>query len=112
MVRYENALGEREMSRSEKVLEAKSAFGQKADRDRTAPEGQEKHHFGMIRMVIAGMLFFVLVMSFHFQVSSHGFNRESVKKLLADESHWELLVGKVQQVMNTMEDKNEETGVK
>lgn len=121
MYGYEATQGERTMSRSDRILEAKSAFAQREGRNtrgytrgndfsgtysvpkETLPREEGKHHFGMLRMVIAGMLFFVLVTAFHFQVSYYGFNKESVQELLADESHWNSLVNQVVQVMNTIQ---------
>lgn len=109
------------MSRSDRILEAKSAFGQNtgryargysrgsefsglsSDRREPVPQKEGKYHFGMLRMVIAGMLFFVLVLAFHFQVSYYGFNKEYVQKALADESHWNSIVNQVTQVMNTIQ---------
>lgn len=110
------------MSRSDRILEAKSAFGQNtgrnargyysrgsefsglsSDRRELVSQEEGKHHFGMLRMVIAGMLFFVLVLAFHFQVSYYGFNKEFVQKALADESHWNSIVNQVTQVMNTIQ---------
>ena len=119
MVRYEEEV-ERRVSRSDKILEAKSAFGQEAGRytggyhrssrvpahhDGNVPlsDREERHHFGMLRMVIAGVLFFVLVTAFHFQVSYYGFNKENVKKVLADESRWNSLVEQAAEVMNTFQ---------
>ena len=119
MVRYEEEGTEHAVSRSDRILEAKSAFGQEVgryaggyhrnsrvpaaypDRKETLPDGEERHHFGMLRMVIAGMLFFILVTAFDFQVSYYGFNKESVKKALADETYWNSLVEQAEQVMNT-----------
>lgn len=120
MVRYEEEV-ERGISRSDKILEAKSAFGQETGRyaggyyrnNRSSsvhrdgkeplPDREERHRFGMLRMVIAGVLFFVLVTAFHFQVSYYGFNKESVKKALADESRWNSLVEQAAEVMNTFQ---------
>lgn len=124
MVRYEEE-AERRVSRSDKILEAKSAFGQETGRytggyhrnsrvpsehrDGNVPlsDREERHHFGMLRMVIAGMLFFVLVIAFHFQVSYYGFNKENVKKALADESRWNSLVEQAAEVMNTFQGNRE-----
>ncbi|RKI40215.1 hypothetical protein D7V86_04465 [bacterium D16-51] len=119
MVQYDEEVAERAVSRQDKILEAKSAFGQDVryaggyhrnnrvppaypDRKETLSDGEERHHFGMLRMVIAGVLFFILVTAFHFQVSYYGFNKENVKKALADESRWNSLVEQAEQVMNTL----------
>lgn len=121
MYGYENERSERPMSRSDKIMEAKSAFGQNtvghtrgysrgndflerypASKD-TASRQQGKHHFGMLRMVIAGMLFLVLVTAFHFQVSYSGFNKEYLQTVLEDQSHWNHLVDRVTQVMSTIQ---------
>lgn len=95
---------ERKMSRSDKILEAKSAFvpgGQSTYTRRTQDTVSErkKHSFGLLRMLVAGMLFLILISAFHFNVSYHGFDKEYVKEALADNSQWEKLVKQVSQVM-------------
>lgn len=99
---YENE--EQPLSRSEKIRLAKSAFSQDGittgglERELNLEEG--KHHYGMFRMVAAGVLFFVLVLSFHFNVSYNGYNKAYVKEILSDNSHLETLMEQVAQVMN------------
>lgn len=123
---------ERQMSRSEKIQLAKSAFTQGSGRntgssysrlgttrgaydneiDRSSfrygvTSGSEadlsleegRHHFGMLRMVIAGMLFFVLVLSFHFKLSYKEYDKSYVEQMLSDGSQWESLINQVTQVM-------------
>lgn len=60
---------------------------------------KRKHHFGMLRMVIAGVLFFVLVLSFHFKFSYQGYDQAYVEQVLSEDGHWESLVKQVTQVM-------------
>lgn len=98
---YENEV--RQLSRSEKIRLAKSAFSQDRvtgglEKELNFEEG--KHHYGMFRMVAAGVLFFVLVLSFHFDVSYNGYNKTYVKQMLSDNSHLEMLMEQVVQVMN------------
>ena len=134
---------ERQISRSEKIQLAKSAFSHgnysnsgyagygysrlgttrethDTGRDTTAfrygvTGGSEmnlsmeegRHHFGMLRMVIAGMLFFVLVFSFHFEISYKGYDKSYVEQVLSDNSKWESLVNQVTQVMKQNVDENQ-----
>ncbi len=109
------------MSRSEKILAARSAFGQDGQGHsargalRTVPSAEKKeipgkeipkkdgHYFGIIRMLAAGMAFLALIVAFHFQVSYQGFDRESVEKVLSDDSHWNLLVDEVSETMRYLQ---------
>lgn len=104
MYQVENISEERKISRSDKILEAKSAFtpGGQSTYNRRAQDTfseRKKHSFGLFRMLMAGMLFLVLISAFHFNFSYHGFNKEYVKEVLADNSQWEKLVNQVSQVM-------------
>lgn len=126
---------ERQVSRAEKIQQAKSAFthGTSPSRGITSGYGRQemsggfnesrrdtvplrygitsgseenlnmeegRHHFGMLRMVTAGVLFFVLLLAFHFGVSYKGYDRAYVEQVLSDNSHWESLVNQVTQVMS------------
>lgn len=97
---------ERQISRSEKIRLAKSSFTPGAGRERSFVNSQEDscleeggHRFGILRMVTAGVLFFVLVLSFHLNLSYKEYDKEYVKQVLSDDSHWESLVNQVTQVM-------------
>jgi len=98
---------ERQISRSEKIQLAKSSFSQGFGRERGTVNRQEeypsswegRHRFGILRMVTAGVLFFVLVLSFHLQLSYKEYDKEYVEQVLSDDSHWESLVNQVTQVM-------------
>ena len=98
---------ERQMSRSEKIRLAKSSFTPGYGRERGFVSSQEGdssyeeggHRFGLLRMVTAGVLFFILVLSFHLQLSYKEYDKEYVKQVLSDDSHWESLVNQVTQVM-------------
>ena len=105
---YDEENETRQMSRSEKIREVKSAFSQNPGRTRVPDGGawdEEMlldgggHHFGMLRMVIAGVLFFVMVLSFHYGVSYKNYDKAYVEQLLSDSSHWDNLVNKVAQAM-------------
>ncbi|MDE7247967.1 MAG: hypothetical protein K2N43_08780 [Lachnospiraceae bacterium] len=121
---------ERQVSRSEKIREAKSAFARNAGRNagwgygrdayagtggirelgQTKPvtsdtwgeqadfEG-EKNHYGILRMVTAGVLFFVLILSFHFKLSYQGFDRAYVEQVLSEDGHFEGLVKQAAEAM-------------
>ena len=56
----------------------------------------------MVRMLIAGMLFLLLVMAFHFQVSIGSYNKETVKQLLNNDSHWQIAVDQITAVMKNI----------
>lgn len=66
---------EQTMRRSDKILEAKSSFDTGFHREirqkrENGVNPKEGHPFGMVRMLIAGMLFLLLVMAFHFRYRS------------------------------------------
>ncbi|MCD7825753.1 MAG: hypothetical protein LUH14_07330 [Clostridiaceae bacterium] len=98
------------VSRSDKVREAKAAFGTASGGGRSFPEGstaqnQKKYRkekeipFGMIRMLAAGVLFLMLLLFCHYDVSYHGMERSSIENALSDDSHWQELVHQARQVM-------------
>lgn len=109
----------RQLSRSDKILVAKSAFSQNKpvtlraeysqgdletnDKKRAMSPVKEKHHFGMVRMVTAGVLFFLLIAAFHFQITYEEFSRETVEQALADDTHWNALVQCVSQAVHTIQ---------
>lgn len=96
--------GQTTTSRSEKILEAKSSFyatqasaaGKRNDHNSPKRGG---HPFGMIRMLMAGMLFLILVTAFHFQVSYGFLNKDNIEMILSDDSHWRALVEEVSEVI-------------
>lgn len=98
-------------SRSEKILEAKSSFyanqtpgGKRGNNDNTQRRGG--HPFGMIRMLMAGMLFLILVTAFHFKVSVGPFSRDNIERILSDDSHWQMLVDGATAVMKDIQPKD------
>lgn len=95
------------MRRSDKILEAKSSFAKpsyKENRQKreNGVDPKEGHPFGMVRMLIAGMLFLLLVMAFHFQVSIGSYDKEAVKKLLNNDDHWQIVVDQAAKVMKNI----------
>lgn len=104
---YDEENETRQMSRSEKIREVKSAFSQNSGRtgvsdgvwDEEMLLDRGRHQLGMLRMVIAGVLFFVMVLSFHYGVSYKNYDKAYVEQLLSDSSHWDNLVNKVAQAM-------------
>jgi len=58
-----------------------------------------KNHYGIIRMVTAGVLFFVLILSFHLKLSYHGFDRAYVEQVLSEDRHLEGIVKQAAEVM-------------
>lgn len=119
MYEQENEITERRLSRSDKILVAKSAFTQNKpvtlkaeyiksdletnDTKREMSPVKKKHHFGMVRMVTAGVLFFLLIAAFHFQITTDSFNREAIEQALSDETHWNELVQYAVQVIGTIQ---------
>lgn len=108
MVQTDDYSEERIVSRSDKIQEAKSAFLPSAKsvyvrRNQGIDAEEKKHSFGLFRMLMAGMLFLILVLAFHFNFSYHGFNKEYVEELLADNSRWEAIVNQVSEVMKNMQ---------
>ncbi len=129
MGRYYYEQEEQPISRSEKIREAKSAFSQNAGRNMGwgygrdsyarnsyGREGEQvkpgttdlweqadfeggKNHYGIIRMVTAGVLFFVLILSFHLKLSYQGFDRAYVEQVLSKEGHLEGVVKQAAEAM-------------
>ena len=58
-----------------------------------------KNHYGILRMVTAGVLFFVLILSFHLKLSYQGFDRAYVEQVLSEDGH---LGGIVKQAAEAM----------
>ncbi len=115
------------ISRQQKIAAAKEAFqgnqpstlsygnsyGREMERmDIKEPqeELQKRHTFRLLRMMAAGMLFFLLVIAFSNGFSYHGFNQEYVQEILNDETTWNRLQCKVQELYHLMEDKWKDTG--
>lgn len=108
MVQTDDYREERIISRSDKIQDAKSAFLPSAmpvysGRNQGINAEGKKHSLGLFRMLMAGMLFLILVLAFHFNFSYHGFNKEYVEKLLADNRRWEAIVNQVSEVMKAMQ---------
>lgn len=110
---------ERQLSRSDRILAARTAFSRNKpvtlrteyfekdlemnDNEGTVSPTEEKHHFGMVRMVAAGVLFFICIAAFHFQFTYAGFSKEAVERILSDETHWNLLVQQAVQVIQAIQ---------
>lgn len=95
------------MCRSEKIAEARSCFDTRSYREirqkrENGVNPKEGHPFGMVRMLIAGMLFLLLVTAFHFQISVGSYNKETVKQLLNNDRHWSIVVDQVAKVMKNI----------
>jgi len=58
-----------------------------------------RNHYGIIRMVTAGVLFFVLILSFHLKLSYQGFDRAYVEQVLSEDGHLEGIVKQAAEVM-------------
>ena len=91
-------------SRQEKIAHAKGAFQengstscQLARKNDLGNSKEKKCPFCLIRMMLAGILFFFLIAGFHYNVSLGGFNKKTVEQLLADNTRWETIVGKAMQ---------------
>lgn len=109
-------------SRQQRVLEAKAAFHPNSSYSReagnlsrerqqnrftvemTEEELQRKHTFRLLRIMTAGMLFFVLVIAFSNGFSYHGFNQDYVQKKLDDETTWNRLEKQVQKICLSLEE--------
>ena len=61
-----------------------------------------RNHYGIIRMVTAGVLFFVLILSFHLKLSYQGFDRAYVEQVLSEDGHLEGIVKQAAEVMKVM----------
>lgn len=108
-------------SRQQRVLEAKAAFHPNSSYSRQAgsvsrdiqqnrfasevTEGdlQKKHTFRLLRIMTAGMLFFVLVIAFSNGFSYHGFDQAYVQAKLDDETTWNRLEKQVQKIYLSLE---------
>lgn len=104
------------MSRQQKVLAAKAAFGNVEDGQRTGNdayrEGQElweqervsvSPRLGLLRFMTAGMLLVVLMVAFHQGFSYQGFDQAYVQERLNDETAWNRLEKQVQQIYLSLE---------
>ena len=94
MNRYYYEQEERPVSRSEKIREALQMYGG----EQPDFEGG-RNHYGIIRMVTAGVLFFVLILSFHLKLSYQGFDRAYVEQVLSEDGHLEGIVKQAAEVM-------------
>lgn len=105
-----------QISRQQKVLEAKAAFGRRSQEgtmqkyhlaDTYEPAEQEtvRHPFRLLRIMTAWMLLLVLLVAFYNGFSYRGFDRQYVQKVLNDESTWNALEEKVQAVYQNITEK-------
>ncbi len=109
------------ISRQQKIAAAKEAFGgnqlskvsygssysrevEMVDLKDAGEELQKKHTFRLLRMMAAGMLFFLLVIAFSNGFSYHGFNQEYVQEKLNDETTWNQLQKQVQKLYFSIEE--------
>lgn len=110
-------------SRQQRVLEAKAAFHPNSPYSRQGgsvprvsqqnrftgemPEDElkKKHTFRLLRIMTAGMLFFVLVIAFSNGFSYHGFNQDYVQAKLDDETTWNRLEKQVQKIYLSLEER-------
>lgn len=93
-------------SRQEKIVQVKNAFSETGTTSfRTAVRNdaenakEKKCPFCLIRMMLAGILFFVLIAGFHYKVSFGTFNQKSIEKMLSDTSRWEQIVNHAQKLV-------------
>lgn len=121
------------MSRQQKVLAAKAAFGQgssgvgrtyrgladkppaglampvrgtrgmRPGEEASEEEWQAGGRFGLLRFMTAGMLLLVLVAAFHQGFSYEGFDRSYVQEKLNDETAWNRLEEQVQKIYVSLE---------
>lgn len=110
------AAGQTGMSRQERVLAAKAAFGNTAGGGQTVSwrEGREREgsgaeeaalgegavqiRFGLMRFMASGMLLLVLLAAFATGFSYHGFDQSYVEERMNDETTWTHLEEKVQKL--------------
>lgn len=111
------------VSRQQKVLAAKAAFGN-VEGGQVPPKGQPSTEngayrerqelweqdgfstgprFGLLRFMTAGMLLVVLVVAFHQGFSYQGFDQAYLQERLNDETAWNRLEKQVQQVYLSLE---------
>ena len=93
------------VSRQQRVMEARAAFHR--EEQVTAEPVAIPGHFGLLRFMASLMLLLVLMAAFANDFSYHGFDRQYVQECLADESRWQALEQKVQNIyMNIRKDVN------
>lgn len=109
-------------SRQQRVMEAKEAFGGSNSYSQSqtnfstdsryresfadledGDEIHKRHTFRLLRIMAAGMLFFVLVVAFSTGFSYHGFNQAYVQEKLNDETTWNRMEKQVQKVYLSLE---------
>ena len=98
-----------QMSRQERLMAAKAAFGTGTDRhmgrniDSAETENLQQtegtvFRFGLIRFMASGMLLLVLLAAFATGFSYHGFDQNYVQERMNDETTWHRLEQKVQKL--------------
>lgn len=97
-----NQPNEPQISRQEKLMAAKAAFGNSftassEEESPLQPEGAVLR-FGLIRFMASGMLLLVLLAAFATGFSYHGFDRDYVQERMNDETTWHRLEQKVQKL--------------
>lgn len=108
---------DQQMNRQQKIMAAKASFQQTGDNagffyrgdfKGNFPEGarsvEEENsqtpvfHFGLVRFMASFMLLLLLLAAFSRDFSYRGFGKEYVQKCMADESAWNRLESKVQEI--------------
>ena len=122
---------EQTMSRQEKLMAAKAAFGQTHTIRSTATPGMWKStgetggsgqeepeagisgkNFGLLRFMTAGMLLLLLIAAFGQGFSYQGFDRGYVQEKLNDETSWNRLEQREQQVYFSLEEQWKQNNTK
>lgn len=82
-------------SRSEKISEARRAFAeypQSLREEERTVDAPEKHPFGLLRLMAAGMLFLILGIAFYNNFSYNGFDKNYVMDYLNKSDYWDSIV--------------------
>lgn len=82
-------------SRSEKISEARRAFAehpQSLRSEERTEDVRERHPFGLLRLMAAGMLFLILGIAFYNNFSYNGFDKDYVMDYLNKSDYWDSIV--------------------
>lgn len=107
------------ISRQQRVMAARAAFGQGNSIRTVSSRNMEEWHsrevagpeedwhsrrgYGLLRFMTSAMLLMVLMVAFHMGFSYEGFDRAYVQERLNDETSWNRLEKQVQQVYLSLE---------